>query len=51
MNDEIASTPTIIYPTRKEIVIERIRDDLLTDKVKPEQVLNITELAEKYCIA
>lgn len=39
------------YPTRKEIVIQRIREDLLTDKLVPEQVLNISELAEKYKVS
>lgn len=39
------------YPTRKEIVLQQIRDDLLTDKLAPEQILNITELAEKYNVS
>jgi DNA-binding GntR family transcriptional regulator len=39
------------YPTRKEIVLQKIREDLLTDKLVPEQVLNITELAEKYNVS
>lgn len=41
----------ISYPTRKDIVLQRIREDLLTDKLAPEQVLNITELAEKYNVS
>lgn len=39
------------YPTRKEIVLKQIREDLLTDKLAPEQELNITELAEKYNVS
>jgi DNA-binding GntR family transcriptional regulator len=39
------------YPTRKDIVLQLIREDLLTEKLAPEQVLNITELAEKYNVS
>jgi len=39
------------YPTMKEIVLTQIRDDLLSGKLAPEQVLNINELAHQYNVS
>jgi len=40
-----------VYPTRKEIVLQKIREDLLSEKLKPEEVLNISVLAKKYNVS
>lgn len=45
------SSQKLSYPTRKEIVLQQIREDLLTEKLAPEQVLNISDLAEKYNVS
>jgi DNA-binding GntR family transcriptional regulator len=41
----------IKYPTIKEIVLNDLREDLLSGKLVPEQVLNINDLSEKYNVS
>lgn len=50
-NIDTSSSVQTKYRTIKDIVLDYLREDLLSGKLEPEQVLNINELCQKYNVS
>ena len=51
MNYDLERPYSYKYRTMKDIILHEIREDVLSGKLEPEQVLNIKELCEKYNVS
>lgn len=51
MDKGVDSKKKTIYPTMKDLVLIQLREDVLSGKLEPEQVLNINDLAAQYNVS